>query len=580
MPETTTTETVEPSTHPAGDTEPAELVVRYRYADGILIEGKTYPHRNEVKKAQPRWRWCGSLRRWVLPRTRERVLSSAQVEEYAEGLRAAGVPNVRVDYQEPRPGDVLDVDQAGEVVEALEGRALDRAGQLDGATAWLDRMKPITARHFVRWLPTSYRNATGILDAYRSRSGVELAQPLPRKLGHPAARRVLEDLFGIDFDAEDEDGTISPRCDDGTAPEILGERAAKRAAAQRARREHERAFRHLDARALMRVGREAASRGEVTKGRFNTAYRRLHPGFERAAWRQRALVLTHQGRRIEATVRGPKGVEFSVSLPAEADERAVIAALLRRIEMAARAAGTRQPTARTEPTPRAARGPKVDVEALSKEGAIGTTATTASAASEEISAVMREIEQVASRFIGTLEHEAAEATTEPEDEKDTSATEEEHLADEPVDTKELAEHRARRTAPGTSEALLPLAASEPPPTAGEDQASLTADEDQAPPRGAGPHRPVPTRRAATVSGADPPRARRASGSCLRGLGIFHHARAPPHARQQGDGQARRGRARPSPGGYVWTGLRNRGPPPRHRRRPPAAPEATPSIATA
>src|SRR5690606_35842950 len=93
------------------------------------------------------------------------------------------------------------------------------------------------------------------------------------------------------------------------------------------------------------------SRGEFTLGRFNAAYRRLHPTFDSAERRRRALVLTHRGRRIEATVRGPHGAEFSTSRPADTDERVVIAALLYRIEMAiGRSAG--QPKTRAgDPTP-------------------------------------------------------------------------------------------------------------------------------------------------------------------------------------------------------------------------------------
>lgn len=129
MPDTPSTDPASGSpVEPATKAEPPEVVVRYRYSDGILLEGDTYPHKDAIKKAQPRWRWFRSLRKWGVPRTRERVLSSYQVEEHARGLEKAGVPNVRVDYQEPRPEDVRDF---GEVIEERNERALDRAERLE-----------------------------------------------------------------------------------------------------------------------------------------------------------------------------------------------------------------------------------------------------------------------------------------------------------------------------------------------------------------------------------------------------------------------------------------------------------------
>src|SRR5574338_238592 len=86
--------------------QPEELVVRYRYSSGVLLEGNSKPFRVAIAKARPRWRWFPSLRKWGVQRTRDRSLSSFQVEEYARGLQAAGIPNVRVDYEEPQPEDV------------------------------------------------------------------------------------------------------------------------------------------------------------------------------------------------------------------------------------------------------------------------------------------------------------------------------------------------------------------------------------------------------------------------------------------------------------------------------------------
>src|SRR5690606_15934123 len=135
---------------------------------------------------------------------------------------------------------------------------------------------------------------------------------------------------------------------------------------------------------------EAASRGEVTLGRFNAAYRRLHPTFDSAERRRRALVLTHQGRRIEATVRGPHGAEFSTSWPAHTDERAVIAALLYRIEMAI-GRSTGQPKARAgNPTPKGTKdthASNLDGDALAQEPGAHAT-TTELAEPEAIAAAM------------------------------------------------------------------------------------------------------------------------------------------------------------------------------------------------
>ncbi|MCA9710705.1 MAG: hypothetical protein KDK70_32995, partial [Myxococcales bacterium] len=99
------------SAEPDASAPAAVLVVRYRHATGILLDGETYPHKDAIKKAQPRWRWFRSIRRWGVPRTRDRALSRDEVERYAQGLTTAGMPGVRVDYAAP------------ESTEATEGAA-------------------------------------------------------------------------------------------------------------------------------------------------------------------------------------------------------------------------------------------------------------------------------------------------------------------------------------------------------------------------------------------------------------------------------------------------------------------------
>src|SRR5690606_4014382 len=146
-----------------------------------------------------------------------------------------------------------------------------------------------------------------------------------------AARMVLEDVFGVEFHWEDKDEEASELCDGEITLETLAEGAAKRAKEDEARKERERALRKADARELVKVRREAASRGEVTKGRFNAAYWRLHPGLSKPARSRRALTVTERHGKVEAIVRGPQDAGFLVSLPAGTDERTAIAALLRRV---------------------------------------------------------------------------------------------------------------------------------------------------------------------------------------------------------------------------------------------------------
>ncbi|MCH9682007.1 MAG: DUF3560 domain-containing protein [Deltaproteobacteria bacterium] len=112
----------------AANSHPPEVVVRYRYRDGVLLEGNTKPHKDRIKTARPRWRWFRSLRQWGIPRSRERAMSRDRVQTYVDGLRRAGVPGVGLDYQDPEPDDVRDF---LEVLAEEEDRAIVRAEMLD-----------------------------------------------------------------------------------------------------------------------------------------------------------------------------------------------------------------------------------------------------------------------------------------------------------------------------------------------------------------------------------------------------------------------------------------------------------------
>src|SRR5690606_24064481 len=109
-------------------------------------------------------------------------------------------------------------DVLGEIVAMLEDRAIDGVGELDGAAAWLDRVKPLTAGHFVRWLPQSYRNAMALVDGVRARHGLELDR----------GQRVAPS-----FTRTARDAGLHDREPDPKEPQILGERAAR----ERARRD-------------------------------------------------------------------------------------------------------------------------------------------------------------------------------------------------------------------------------------------------------------------------------------------------------------------------------------------------------
>src|SRR5690606_33253117 len=194
------------------------------------------------------------------------------------------------------------------------------------------------------------------------------------KLDETAARMLLEDVFGVEFDWEDKDSEASELCGGELTLETLHENAAKRAEEREAREAAQRAIREADALELLKVQRDAASRGEVTKGRFNHAYWRLQPGLTKQARDRRALTVTERHGNVEAIVRGPQDAGFIVSLPAGTGERAAIAALLREVEKTAgkpatATEATAAATARSKRLP----GPKVDVEAFAKKHGIGAS---------------------------------------------------------------------------------------------------------------------------------------------------------------------------------------------------------------
>ncbi|MCX4240163.1 tyrosine-type recombinase/integrase [Paraliomyxa miuraensis] len=233
------------------------------------------------------------------------------------------------------------------------------------------------------------------------------------------ARKILVDVFKVDFRPKHEGDEASEFCNGESTLETLAEEAAQRAKEERARKEHERAQRQLDARELLEVHREAASRGEVTKAGFNAAYWRLHPGFETPTRGRRALMMAERDGKVVAVVRGPMDSAFGVRLPGGTDEQAAVAALIRQIEQEAGEVGTaeaprlRKPkkaepiakvepaskaeppsqaepaskaesTSHTKPTSQAERTTNIDVEVLAKKHDVGTDAPT----SDEVEPVL------------------------------------------------------------------------------------------------------------------------------------------------------------------------------------------------
>ncbi|MCA9653109.1 MAG: DUF3560 domain-containing protein, partial [Myxococcales bacterium] len=123
-------------------TEPEGLVVRYRYGEGILLHGDTYPHKDAIKKAIPRWRWFRSMQQWGVTATRDRAMTREAVKRYADGLTKAGLPGVRVDYEAPKPEDVR---PAAELFEERQRRSRERA---EAASQRAARLEQEAASHY------------------------------------------------------------------------------------------------------------------------------------------------------------------------------------------------------------------------------------------------------------------------------------------------------------------------------------------------------------------------------------------------------------------------------------------------
>ncbi|MCX4239483.1 hypothetical protein [Paraliomyxa miuraensis] len=214
---------------------------------------------------------------------------------------------------------------------------------------------------------------------YDPKSDPKDVYPRLCEIDSETARKVLVDVFEIDFHPEDEEDEAAELCKGEITLETLAEGAAQRAEEERKQKEQERAEREADALELLKVHREATSRGEVTKGRFNAAYWRLHPGFEKPARSRRALAVAKKGEQVLAVVRGPMDMAFGVRLPAGTDEQAAIAALMRQVaqeagEAAAGEVATPGKTTKTKSTAKAEPTTQVDVEALAKKLGVGDTA--------------------------------------------------------------------------------------------------------------------------------------------------------------------------------------------------------------
>ncbi|MCX4239220.1 hypothetical protein [Paraliomyxa miuraensis] len=221
---------------------------------------------------------------------------------------------------------------------------------------------------------------------YDPKSDPKDVYPRLCEIDSETARKILVDVFEIDFHPEDEEDEAAELCKGEITLETLAEGAAQRAEEERKQKEQERAEREADARELLKVHREAASRGEVTKGRFNAAYWRLHPGFEKPARSRRGLAVAKKGEQVLAVVRGPMDMAFGVRLPAGTDEQAAIAALMGQVAQEAGEAAAGEvatpgkttkkgkPSTKAKSTAKAEPTTQVDVEGLAKKLGVGDTA--------------------------------------------------------------------------------------------------------------------------------------------------------------------------------------------------------------
>lgn len=153
-------------------TDDTPLTVTYSYSEGVLLEGSTRAVKDRIKAAYPRWRWFRSLGQWGVARTRDRVRSRFQVEQYAEGLRRAGFSNVTVEYEQPEAEDLRDF---GEVAEERHDRALARA----------DRREEQADKHDAEALRQHQRSRAAV-------AGIPLGQPI--LVGHHSEKRHRRDL--------------------------------------------------------------------------------------------------------------------------------------------------------------------------------------------------------------------------------------------------------------------------------------------------------------------------------------------------------------------------------------------------
>ncbi|MCA9656128.1 MAG: DUF3560 domain-containing protein [Myxococcales bacterium] len=210
--------------------ETAELVVRYRYGEGILLHGDTYPHKDAIKKAVPKWRWFRSMRQWGVTATRDKAMHREAVQRYADGLTKAGLPRVRVDYEAPKPEDVRPM---AEVFEERQARSRRRAQR---ASERADRLEQEAVSHY----EASH-------DAVRN---IPLGQPI--LVGHHSQRKHERDV---------------QRARAAMDRSAQAQREAERARAQAHGSEAEAASRETPAFAIRRL-RELATEARVLEVRL------------------------------------------------------------------------------------------------------------------------------------------------------------------------------------------------------------------------------------------------------------------------------------------------------------------------